>query len=681
MKTAFSACWRPLVFCFLATVLLLPLQAQDGADTPQVGIIATGRFIDGKVELRWYPSNAGIWRFGCQAGYTVERMDLDVGTWQPITARAVRPYTPAQWAQLPPSPYTQAAARAIAEVPAPPAAGASFFDWEAHQNTETGVFLFFIAATNLDANASLGAGLRYEDADVVAGKRYAYRIRLEGWKGTETMENFVVVEDTRTPYTAPAVQDVHVEEREGAVRLQWPATNAATFPAFHVERSADGRRFERINRLPLLFTTPSETFFFTDSVANYTPHYYRVVGMTPFGDAGAATEPIRAMGRDRTPPLPATDVKATGSREAIRLTWEAHENASAISGYQIGRSANINGPFRIINERILPGAARQWTDDTPQVFEPFYVVNTLDTAQNVATSLVAMANVSDTEAPASPQGFGGTCDTAGVVRLQWLPNTEADVVGYHIHTANSPSDVFVPITARPVGLTAWTDTVNMTALNRAIYYKITAVDYNNNPSAYSQVLEVLRPDVVPPAAPLLHRFDVAAGQIRLEWHLSSSDDVRQYTLRRQSATADTVLLVFDGNQQRREWTDTRVQANTVYAYQLIAEDAAGHRTASEPLSVSAGAPVRSAPHDWQVQLDAAEHTAHLRWNGSTDGAHRYIVYRAQPGRPLTTYRSFAADTQSFADALHAAGTYRYALKMVWPDGSESPLSEVIAVEK
>lgn len=667
----------PFVFSFL---FLTSLVAQE--QEAEEGIVATGRFIAGQVELRWFPTNAAIWRHANQAGYQIDRMDLSIGEWDALAV--VRPFTQEQWTALgAESPYTQAVSQAVLSPLSPPDAQASFFDWEDFQNDENGIFLFFSASCSLDPNASLGAGLRFVDASIVVGKSYAYRITINNWTGQQSKATFVLIEDTETAYEAPEVFPVRYEELEGAVRLSWPAELRESFAAFHVERSADGQQYERLNRLPLLFASLADEWHFTDSVANYRPHYYRVVGITPFGDLGAPSSPFKAMGRDLTPPPAVTDLSAEGDRAAVRISWDMPEETADLAGFIVARSANVNGPFEPLMERHLPPTARTYVDISPPVFEPFYVVFALDTAQNSQVSFATLARIADAEPPKTPLGLQGSCDTNGVVTLNWLPNEETDLLGYQVLTANSRNDVFVPITSRPIRDTFWSDTVNMRALNRPVFYKITAVDYNNNPSAYSSLLEVKRPDVIPPAAPLLHAFSQELGYIALEWQLSPSDDVATYELRRQDEEAELLLHHFTPADQLRSWRDSTVNDERDYTYHLVAIDSAGLRSSSPPLIISTGQiKPRQSVGAWRAKVDKQSGRVQLTWAAAAEldsGSPRYILFRAIPGKDLRSYQSFAADTLSFIDEPAKEGLYAYALKVVWPDGSESPISETIEV--
>lgn len=687
LRTLFLVC---LILTFMLSDIFGQQQPNDDPEETHV-VIATGRVLANGVELRWYPGTAGIWRHANQHGYLIERMELsDVGErsgWQRIGGTSIKPYTAEEWRTRTDNAndYVKAASRAILEPTQPPVANADFDSWKAYNDQENGVFLFFTLATNLHPDAAYGAALRYMDTSVEKGKGYVYRISVPTWKGkVDAKYGMVVIENTRDTYDAPAVTGIRAEELEGAVRIFWPSDpNEILFPTFHVERSVDGKDWKRLNRLPIFFgSAETELFFYTDSVTNYKPHLYRVVGITPFADSGKPSESIKAIARDRTPPAGATNTRAEGNRKSILVTWEMPKPSSDLAGFMIGRSAESSGPFAIINEKILSHATKSFVDTKPAVREPFYIVWSVDTAGNQGAAVAAMAFVKDNDPPARPVGLSGYCDTTGVVRLTWTGNTEEDLEGYHVLTANSRTDVFRPLTGRPVMLTEWTDTINLSALNRPVYYKITAVDFNNNPSSFSEVLEVLRPDMIPPAAPVITRYAVSDGKILLEWHNSPSTDVISHALEREDpATGKRQIIKRFDKESIRSFTDESVSQGGNYVYRLIATDDAGWQTHSDPLAASIyDLGVRPGVNNLRITADDSGSQILLTWEYATiKDDHRFVIYRRTGEDDTRSYRSVPSDTFRFQDQMNENIRYQYAIKVIYVSGAESPLSSWVSL--
>jgi hypothetical protein len=58
---------------------------------------------------------------------------------------------------------------------------------------------------------------------------------------------------------------------------------------------------------------------------------------------------------------------------------------------------------------------------------------------------------------------------------------------------------------------------------------------------------------------------------------------------------------------------------------------------------------------------------------------RFVVYRSFNKGGLLTYESVEASKSSFIDKNLQSGEYEYAVKAVYQDGGESPLSEQVKI--
>ncbi len=672
----------------IVTSNFLVAQVEDSIIPPQkVEIIA--RYIDGNVELRWFPVSAAIWRLGNKKGYILERTEIvenGKDVWEKISPKPILPLSAEEWKRYDMgNDYIRATARAINEPLPPPQRGAKMKERLKYQNDEEGIFIFFSIATDMNADASMGAGLRFIDKTVVAGKSYAYQIRINEDKVLQENDFDLVLIDTKQPYQAPIPLGLRMEESDHNVKLYWEAIrNRDKFSVFHVERSVDNRQFERITKLPIyLAQRDASEYRFVDSIPNYQQYYYRIVGITPFGDEGKPSESVKGMAKDFTPAMGATNIKAQGNRKSIEVTWKLAYTSADLKGFYVGRSTSPEGPFNVLNTEILPPSARSFRDANPAVFEPYYIVYSVDEAGNRSHAFAALATVVDHDPPAQPLGLTGKVDTNGIVSIHWERNTEEDLLGYHIYMANGKNDVYRQLTRHPIRLTDFQDTVTMKALNKKIYYKITALDYNNNPSPYSKILTVKRPDIIPPAAPSIYKYDVGEEQVTLTWHNSSSDDIKEHTLFRQKEGETAVVELLNyrkGNKSK--FTDTTVQMGASYTYTLSAEDEAGNVTVSSPLSLSVyDHGRRPEVENLRIELDKSTKMARLSWTyDQPSGQFRFVVFKGMENQPLSSYKSTGAEKKEYRDFIKREGVYQYAVKVIYADGGESKLSEPVRLK-
>jgi hypothetical protein len=394
-----------LILFFAALILFVSAQAQRVDESSSFRFV--GRVKSGKIELRWYPASAAVWRLANSKGYRLQRMELGENsnsTFQDI-GQLFKPYTAAVWKQKvnTENDYVKAVMEANATVSK---SGRTIDEQLDARNEENGIFLTWVLGVNFNREAAEGAGVSFTDGSIKPGQAYAYRLFIPGQSNTDTA--LFIVDNTSADHVASAPVGFRAEEEEGAVRLFWElGANRRQFTAYHIERSADGgRTYTRLTKIPLLMTVkPSEEVSYTDSVKNYTRYHYRLIGITPFADESEPTDAIIAMGIDKTPASPPANTRAKGDRSKIVLTWELPYQSPDLSGFLVARAKDTEGPFFPIAEKPLGVKDRMFIDNKPSPKEPYYIVFAVDTAGNRSSTFSVMASVYDTIAPMRPAGL------------------------------------------------------------------------------------------------------------------------------------------------------------------------------------------------------------------------------------------------------------------------------------
>lgn len=655
--------------------------AQQKADTAsnRENITVFSRVKNGASELRWYPTDAAAWRKGNTNGYTVKRKTLSGDNGSDYTTLAVlKPLANAAWKiAAAGDDFSELTRKAIYTVPT----AKSFADI---QNDENELFFGYVLGSSLSAAAVKNAGVMFTDDKIEAGKAYAYTVSINAGKGKKYAadEVLILISDTRSPYKAPAVQNVTAEEGEGYVKLTWNNTgNQQSFAAYNIERSADGgKSFQKVNNTP--YTTAAdnpESIFYTDSVKNYVPYRYRITGITPFADEGNPSVVLAAMGRDRTPASPPINTRAKGDRSKIVVTWEMPKQSADLKGFKIARSHLLEGPFHSLNDKLAQVADRSFTDMKPSADEPFYAVYAVDTANNASSTFSVMASIYDTVAPAKPMGLKGFVDSNGIVNLNWKFGNDNDLLGYQVYMANGKNNVFKQITSSPRVDSLITDTVTMRSLTEEVYYKITAVDYNNNASAYSEVLTVKRPDVIPPSLPVIIRYNIIGKKVELNWANSTSTDVVKHAVYR-LAENNTETLVKEFTDRTTSLSDSAGTEGMSYSYIVKAIDDAGLISVSAPLAVTlSDKGEMKGIEKLSAKYDRSDKQIRLTWQYKEKGEYQFIVFRGKEGNEMQAYKKVQGNMFSYEENV-AAGQYRYAVKVIYENGAESLLSEPLTAE-
>ncbi len=673
----------------LAVVLVLGsvVHSQALIDTmPKTeNIKVVSRYLNGAVELRWYPVDVASWRKANNSGYTIKRMELsDAGSVAGYKELAVlKVYSTEEWRQK--TNTNDNMVKTVMETlkPQVPAAGQSSLD---SQNDEGAMFFAYTLATSFSSEAAKGAGLSYTDKAIESGKQYLYAVSINSGKGKKDPDDeaLVLVTDTRNNYAALSPRDLSFEEGEGFVKLKWNNTsNQENFVAYYIERSSDGgRTYTTLNTTPFISVAAEETeeLTYTDSVKNYIPYQYRIVGLTPWVDKSNPSELVKAMGRDRTPASPPMNTRAKGDRSKILVTWELPAQSRDLKGFVVARAKKLEGPFVAISDKanLIPITQRMFNDIKPSPTEPYYAVYSVDTANNLSSTFSVMASVYDTIGPAKPVGVVGRIDSTGQVNISWKFGNDNDLVGYQVYIANGRDNVFRQVTGSPLVDSVFIDTVSMRSLTREVYYKITSVDYNNNASDYSEVITLQRPDVIPPAAPMISNYAVNDNKVTLTLVPSSSDDVISHQLIRQDASgAKSTLAVL---REVRSYIDSSVTEGANYTYTLVANDNSGHRGISSPLSVSiTETALKPGVDRFTATWNDREKKAVLQWSLDINGEHELVVFRAGETGEMKAYKKLGADKKSFEDPL-ISGRYSYAMKVLYFNGAESDLSQPVTVE-
>ena len=308
------------------------------------------------------------------------------------------------------------------------------------------------------------------------------------------------------------------------------------------------------------------------------------------------------------------------------------------------------------------------------------MVGSVDTAGNVAASLPIYVDLIDTLPPNTPTGLVGTIDTAGVVRLHWDLGPEDDLLGYRVLWANDSTHEFSQLTGNVLHDTLFVDTVKVATLTEHVYYKVAAVDTRFLHSEMTHPLELNRPDLLAPEAPLFTDVFVSDTTVQLSWAPSASKDVvKQVLMRRTSVEEPWKELTTLGAFENR-YVDSDVEKRQRYFYRIIAVDDAGLR--SIPAPDVAGRPYdrgkRSGVHDPKGTYNSKTGVITLTWNFSgLDEEYWFVIYRSYNGSRMKQYRAVGSSERKYADHLLVGnGTYDYTVRVMTPHGESDPSTKI-----
>lgn len=686
-----KACIKILFIASLGVACSLRVQGQE-TPLPQLHLI-TQSYGD-SIVLRWAPNTYWLWQTGNKYGYKIERKAAGDREFMVVVAGPMKPYPLEEWKSSTDTTNVHVATAAqslLGEVRMQPQNAITFSQKLLTADEQQNRMAFALYAAEFNIQAANGLALRWVDKNVQPNTKYYYRLSLYEQPKNSDVYSVITYQNTDDVYQPEPVTNVAVRENDGSIDVLWEKyTNDEKFTGYFVERSADGKNFRLLEEIP--FKTlggdkDTTHHVYTDEVPlYYTDYYYRIVGITSFADRGLYSEVVKGQSVDLSGPAPPSYIKAESLEETeVRITWEdGHTPPPDHAGYYIGRGRSIKGPFEKINEAPFPLDTREFTDRNPIPHIPnFYTVFAVDERGNENRSVVTMAVLPDYTPPAKPTGMIGNIDTLGIVSLAWEFGKEEDLMGYRVYRANAKNRDFIQITKAPIPGNFFMDTIPLNTLTEKVYYKIAAFDFNYNPSEYSEILELDRPDYIPPVSPVIKDYRIFSDSVQLFWAPSNSKDVLSQILYRKEAATDVwePIAYFEAIQAR--YTDATVVRGKKYRYALAAVDDA-RLESDKSFAITAHVyddGIREGQIILEGSFDESTRFFQLTWTYSEDGNTKYLVYRAKAGEPLRFYATASAEDRMFTDQAFYANEegYEYAVKAVYPDGGESPFSNKVIV--
>ena len=649
---------------------------------------ATSRATNDRIILRWAPSDFNYWDMGNTYGYNIEKIAFksdpfntaienaneDV-TWRKITETPLKPWTLDQYKVASKDTTNKYLGVAMEMLYGEIYGNKDVLKGENMANAmneQQNKHAYALMAADLDAPTALSLGLRFEDKDVKPGMFYLYRItiaHIDAEYPTDTSEIYV---DFSKKYKPQPVTNMWQEAGDGEVLISWTRTNQSAFSAYDIEKSEDGKSWKKLNKRPYAssFEKNEKAFIYVDSmVVNNKNYSYRLRGYTPFGDQGLYSEIIKSTPIDLTPPAPAYSIKASDNGGAIKIVWEASPNEPDFDGFYVGRSGLPTGGFVKISKK-LDKKERAFIDFQANPLEDnYYAIFSVDKSGNESMSYVDLGYIVDSLPPEPPTGMKGSIDTSGLVKISWNRGPEADIIGYRVYWSNDTLAEFSQLTGEVFAGTIYGDSINIKTLSEYAYYKIVAVDHRYNHSQYSKILKLQKPDIVPPAAPLISKYEQGQLTVSFSWINSSSDDLVNHTLERKFENEEwKKMAVFTKNE--KEYTDKGLLAGKSYAYRIVALDDAGNKSISKDLEITAVD--RGKRENIQgFKVVNKDGNSMLEWKYEQTGNYVFVIYKQNASKTGFDPIGRLKNTEKTYQIQNVNNVY--GIKAIYSDGGESKM--------
>lgn len=549
-------------------------------------------------------------------------------------------------------------------------------------------FTLSLYAADRSFEAAQLAGWGLVDTDVKANEKYLYRISSGVPTNILAIDStgvFIGLEDYRP---LPVVSDVTVAFTSKAAMLSWDYDGLKDYyNAYLIERSSDGTNFYRVTEKPIAQISeqsnrhvPARVHYMDTVGMNNIKYYYRIVGVTPFGETSPPSKIVSGVSRKLLAYVPHIYRAIVNDAGSLDVDWEFEEAGNTqIKGFTLSQAQTEKGPFYPVVKSIDPLKRSVRYD---KLFETNYFTLTAEALEGESrTSMPVLVQPADSVAPAPPTGLQVTIDSAGVVKVSWTANTEKDLFGYKVFRAYVKNAELTPLTDSVFSGTSYTDTVSMRLSNRKIYYAVTALDRRFNQSRFSTLVLAMKPDIVPPSSPVFTKYELVNYKVKLTWADAHDSDIASHTLyRKADDEKDWKAIQRYRATTPGEYTDNDVTRGHAYNYTLISKDSSNKESKpAHPVSIK----VPGDPDALMVKLftgnaNRSQHSVELLWADNVKNVEEYQLYKKTKDQPVTLWKVVKAGQKQIADRAPVINTeYTYGIRVVTKTGEMSRVKWVV----
>ena len=556
-------------------------------------------------------------------------------------------------------------------------------------------FTWAMYVADQDFSVAQKAGLGYVDQTIKSNEKYLYKLTSMVPVEEELIEDGVVFTGIQDYDVLPKPLDLSIVFLDQKAILSWNyETQRRIYNSYFVERSKNGAQFDRLNDLPLSSMDNNEnsnaqSMFYIDSIQNNQKYFYRVKGVTPFGEISPHSEVVSGTAKAVLAYVPRIKTKTLLSNNSVKMEWEFLEAGNDfITHFALNQSNQADGQYKVVRSDIPPESRSILYDSLLPT--NYFTLTAVGKSGNSRTSFPVLVQPIDSVPPLKPSGLAGEIDSLGIVTLNWKNNKANDLLGYRVFRGNIATEEFSQITVSPHQNNIYYDSIDIRNLNPKIYYYIVAVDQRFNASKRSDVLELMKPDLIPPAKAVFSGFQIQSNTVSLSWANSSSHDVVKHEIYRKKVGEEDWEMVYSESRRQRaagsgeweeksSWVDKQVEAGQQYNYTLIAVDASGlESTPASPLNLSLPkSALKPTIEKLKSFVDREKGNVTLSWKSYVDPEAAEIkVYKGIVGQALSLFQILNPMASSIIDEkLKPNNSYQYIFRVVFKDGSLSQISK------
>lgn len=558
-------------------------------------------------------------------------------------------------------------------------------------------YSFALLAADMNFEAACMAGWGFVDSTVESDKEYFYYISVASNKAKVNIDTGIAIINTRQINKIPSPALFKGQFSNKKVSLTWDNQwQKDIFTSYILERSEDSIHFKKVTEKPIINMVNSgeemELMRYNDTLPqNDKPYYYRLRGITCFGELSPYTSIIRGIGRESMSFAPNITEAEVINDSTINIKWQIRTDSTIqlLSSFELGISGEADGQYKTVKTGINKNA--RLVTYKGAISTQYFILSAIDKNGEKYSSLPFLVQAIDSTPPAIPIGLEGFIDSLGIVQLKWKDNTDHDILGYQVFRGNLADDEMSLINTDPLSISHFSDTLSAHLGNEKVYYAIAAVDQRYNQSKLSAKIEITKPDKTPPIAPVFKDFVIGDKQVDIYWENGASEDVISHRLYKKVFSANTLndnnegwdLLKELSSLDTTSYRDTSVIEGTIVGYTLMAVDKNKNESApSTPLTVNI--PFNKKNKDGVKELhavvDRKSKKILIEWTYTEKDVVEYQIYKSNSKAPMSLWKVAQKTTAAIIDEdISPSNIYKYAVRAVFKNGAMSQWKE-IAIE-
>lgn len=407
----------------------------------------------------------------------------------------------------------------------------------------------------------------YTDADLSAETIYFYRVRASNLGGASAYSNEISATTLANPPFAPSnLFAVAVSQTQ--INLTWD-DNAGDENGFTIERKTAAGSFEQLLTIGANVKSYSDT-----GLVQGTEYFYRVRAYNGSGYSAYSNE--FSSETLPVPPVAANGLTATTvSNTKISLAWV--DNSNNESGFKIERKTGAAGTYAQVAATNVNAVS--WVDSNlVAATEYFYHVRAFNAGGHSAYSDAANATTLP-DPPLPPSNLTTTAVSKNQINLAWLDNSSTEN-GFRLERKTGAAGTYSEIVSVGANVKAYAD-ISL-AQDTQYFYRVCAFNAGGQSGFSNESNSTTFP--VPPAQPnSLTATTISNIQINLTWQDNSNNESGFKIERKETATG-TYAQIAQVDANVKVFSDSTLQASTIYFYRVRAFNVGGHSAYSAEVS-------------------------------------------------------------------------------------------------